>query len=151
ACDCATRWPPPAWLHAGLPHTCPVQRRSLSESSHPVPCLVLLLAPCWADKSPSQLLTSVASLQTARCARQALACFLSGRSASRMTNFRPYHVSSIAHTFTSTNPKARPILRTTSSVRSVGLPEAFLGQAIHNMPFATSWPARPRKSFSSAA
>src|SRR5262245_37384390 len=45
------------------------------------------------------------------------------RSFRRYTNFNPDQVSSIAQTFTSTMPAARPILRTMSSVRSVGTPE----------------------------
>ena len=46
----------------------------------------------------------------------------------------PDHTSSTAHTFTSTRPVARPMVRTTSSLRSVATPDAPLGQEIHNVP-----------------
>src|SRR5260370_10280934 len=74
-----------------------------------------------------------------------------GRAFSRITNFSPDHVSSIAQTFTSTSPKPSPVSRTRFSFRSVGLPEAFLGQAIHNMPAEASLAVSTGKSFSSAA
>ena len=56
------------------------------------------------------------------------------RSARRRTSFNPDQVASIAHTLTSTRPLASACSRTTSSVRSVGTPEARLGQAIHSPP-----------------
>src|SRR5437016_5411479 len=43
-------------------------------------------------------------------------------------------VSSTAQTLLSTRPVAKPISRTRSSVKSIGVPEAFLGQAIHRPP-----------------
>src|SRR5579862_10035090 len=60
--------------------------------------------------------------------------YLDGRFFSRITNFSPDHTSLTAQTFTSTNPAAKPILRTSSSVRSVATPEDFLGQLTHSIP-----------------
>lgn len=56
------------------------------------------------------------------------------RSASRMTNFSPDQVSSIAHTLTSTRPLARPNSRTTPSPRSVTIPDDRLGQHTQIIP-----------------
>src|SRR5215831_3143976 len=56
------------------------------------------------------------------------------RSFDRYTNFNPDHVSSTAHTFTSTRPEAIAMLRITSSVRSVAAPEFFFGQEIQTQP-----------------
>jgi hypothetical protein len=50
----------------------------------------------------------------------------------------PDHVASIAHTFTSTAPAARPSSRTTSSVTSVATPDARFGHAIHSAPAGSS-------------
>jgi hypothetical protein len=69
----------------------------------------------------------------------------------RITNFNPDHVSSIAQTFTSTSPHSNPTRRTTSSVRSVGRPLAFLGQPIQSIPSGTSAAERrPKSLFNSA-
>ena len=51
------------------------------------------------------------------------------RSRRRTTSRRPDQVASIAQTLLSTSPAARPISRTTSSVRPVGTPEARFGHA----------------------
>src|SRR5690242_2960453 len=58
------------------------------------------------------------------------------RSFKRYTNFSPDQVSSTAHTFTSTSPSPRPISRIEFSLRSVAIPEVFLGQEIQSEPFA---------------
>src|SRR4051812_45291087 len=60
------------------------------------------------------------------------------RSLTRRTNLRPDQVSSTAHTFTSTSPAASPTRLTTSSVRSVATPDAFLGHDPHSMPSGSS-------------
>src|SRR6266853_2796158 len=57
-----------------------------------------------------------------------------GRSFTRITNFKPDHTSFTAHTFTSTSPANKPILRTSFSFRSVGTPEVFLGQLTQSIP-----------------
>ena len=46
----------------------------------------------------------------------------------RTINFNPDQVSSIAHTFTSTNPSGNATARTTSSVTSVSTPDDLFGQ-----------------------
>src|SRR5881409_3626437 len=46
----------------------------------------------------------------------------------RTINFNPDQVSSIAHTFTSTNPSGNATARITSSVTSVGTPDDLFGQ-----------------------
>lgn len=63
------------------------------------------------------------------------------RSFTRMTNFKPDQISLIAQTFTSTSPASRPICRTELSDKSVTTPEAFFGQAIHNIPVGASFDA----------
>src|SRR5262249_1054614 len=73
-----------------------------------------------------------------------------GRSLSRMTNFSPDQISSMAQTFTSTSPKPNPVSRTRFWSKSVGRPEALLGHAIHSMPSASSLAASTGKSFSKA-
>src|SRR5262249_54962269 len=57
-----------------------------------------------------------------------------GRSLTRITKRSPDQVSSTAQTLLSTRPACKPISRTRSSVKSVGTPEAFLGQAIQRPP-----------------
>ena len=52
----------------------------------------------------------------------------------RHENSKPAQVPSMAQTFRSTRPSGRITSRSTSSVRSVFTPEAFLGQAIHRLP-----------------
>jgi hypothetical protein len=52
----------------------------------------------------------------------------------RIINFNPDQVSSIAHTFTSTNPSGRAIARITSSVTSVGTPDDLFGQETQTIP-----------------
>src|SRR5262249_59507057 len=71
-----------------------------------------------------------------------------GRSLSRMTNFSPDQVSSMAQTFTSTRPKPNPVSRTRFSFKSVGRPDALFGHAIHSMPFASSLAGSAGKAFS---
>src|SRR3954468_17683023 len=58
-----------------------------------------------------------------------------GRSLMRYTNFKADQISSTAQIFTSTNPAANPTSRTMFSLTSVGTPDVFFGQEIHNMPF----------------
>src|SRR5262249_31693865 len=60
------------------------------------------------------------------------------RSRSRLQKRSPDQVSSMAHTLLSTSPVGRISSRSRSSPRSVGTPEAFLGQAIHKLPSSTS-------------
>jgi hypothetical protein len=52
----------------------------------------------------------------------------------RTINFKPDQVSSIAHTFTSTNPSGSATARTTSSVTSVGTPDDRFGQEPQTTP-----------------
>ena len=52
----------------------------------------------------------------------------------RIINFNPDHVSSTAHTFTSTNPSGNATARTTSSVTSLTTPDDFLGHETHSVP-----------------
>ena len=56
------------------------------------------------------------------------------RRSRRMTSRRPDQVASMAATFVSTSPRGSAISRTTSSVTSVGTPEARLGQQTHSIP-----------------
>ena len=63
---------------------------------------------------------------------------LGQRSSRRMTSLSPDHVASIAHTFVSTSPTGRAISRTTSSVTSVGTPDARFGHATHSIPSGAS-------------
>src|SRR5262249_18028249 len=63
------------------------------------------------------------------------------RSRRRKTKRRPDQVSSMAQTLLSTRPEARPTSRTTSSVRSVGTPDARLGHATQSPPDVWSCPA----------
>src|SRR5438045_2326164 len=70
------------------------------------------------------------------------------RSLSLRTNLSPDHVSSIAHTFTSTRPEASPKSRTIPSLRSLATPDVFFGQATHNIPFDSR---RSRKGANSLA
>src|SRR5687767_12519361 len=84
--------------------------------------------------------SNAAILRSRKCADSANVGFNAsltdqGRSAKRYTNFNPDHVSSTAQIFTSTRPFFNPISRTMFSVRSVGTPDAFLGQLIHSVPF----------------
>jgi hypothetical protein len=60
------------------------------------------------------------------------------RSFTLLTNFRPDQTSVTAHTLTSTSPAARPIARTSFSVRSVATPELFFGQHAHSIPAGAS-------------
>src|SRR6266513_296063 len=68
----------------------------------------------------------------------------------RTINFNPDHVSSIAHTLTSTNPSGSAAARTTSSVTSVAMPEDFSARIPELFRYpqlsrarrATSWPIR---------
>ena len=62
--------------------------------------------------------------------------FLTGsfRFLRRTINFSPDQVSSIAHTFTSTNPSGSATARTTSSVTSVGTPDDLFGQETQTVP-----------------
>ena len=59
---------------------------------------------------------------------------LSGPGRRRTTSRRPHQVASIAQTLSSTRPAATPTSRTTSSVISVGTPEARLGHATQSPP-----------------
>src|SRR6266702_2101075 len=52
----------------------------------------------------------------------------------RTINFNPDQVSSIAHTFTSTNPSGNATARITSSVTSVGTPDDLFGQETQTVP-----------------
>ena len=52
----------------------------------------------------------------------------------RTINFNPDQVSSIAHTFTSTNPRGSATSRTTFSVTSVGTPDDLFGQETQTVP-----------------
>src|SRR5208282_4571722 len=61
-----------------------------------------------------------------------------GRFLTGITNFNPDQTSVTAQTFTSTRPASSPRWRITSSVRSVGTPELFLGHEIHSMPAGAS-------------
>src|SRR5262249_7852728 len=64
-----------------------------------------------------------------------------GRSFKRKTNFSPDHTSSMAQTFTSTIPFARPISRTIFSLRSLGTPEVFFGHDTQSIPAGVSFAA----------
>ena len=64
-----------------------------------------------------------------------------GRSFRRKTNFSPDQTSSTAQTFTSTIPWAKPMARTTSSVRSLATPELFFGHEIQSIPAGVSFSA----------
>src|SRR3954470_175259 len=57
------------------------------------------------------------------------------RSVFLITSFRPDHVSSIAHTFTSTNPSGSAIARMTSSLMVVGTFADFFGHDTHTAVF----------------
>ncbi len=57
----------------------------------------------------------------------------------RTINFNPDHVSSIAHTLTSTNPSGSAAARTTSSVTSVATPEDFFGQDTQTIPVSATF------------
>ena len=59
----------------------------------------------------------------------------------RTISFNPDQVSSIAHTFTSTNPSGRATARTTSSVTSAGTPDDFFGQETQTVPVSRDFPA----------
>src|SRR5262249_44932840 len=52
----------------------------------------------------------------------------------RTINFSPDQISSIAHTFTSTNPSGSATARTTSSVTSVATPDDLFGQETQTVP-----------------
>src|SRR5437762_12556477 len=52
----------------------------------------------------------------------------------RTINFNPDQVSSIAHTFTSTNPSGNATALITSSVTSVGTPDDLFGQETQTVP-----------------
>jgi hypothetical protein len=68
----------------------------------------------------------------------------------RTTNFSPDHVSSIAHTFTSTNPRGSATARITSSVTSVGAPADFLGQEIQTVPVSETLSRRTGNLFANS-
>jgi hypothetical protein len=57
----------------------------------------------------------------------------------RTINFNPDQVSSIAHTFTSTNPSGSATARTMSSVTSVGTPADFFGQETQTVPVSATF------------
>jgi hypothetical protein len=61
-----------------------------------------------------------------------------GRLFTGITNLSPDQTSLTAHTFTSTNPMASPVSRTTFPVRSVATPDACFGHEIHNIPAGAS-------------
>ena len=73
------------------------------------------------------------------------------RSASRMTNFNPDQVSSMAAIFTSTRPCARPYSRTPFSSRSGASPELFFGQQIQIIPAVVCRAAARSKFFVNVA
>src|SRR5262249_25624686 len=68
----------------------------------------------------------------------------------RTINFSPDQVSSIAHTFTSTNPSGSATARTTSSVTSVGTPADFFGQETQTVPVSASFSRKMDNLFPSS-
>ena len=69
----------------------------------------------------------------------------------RMTSFSPDHLSSTAHTLTSTNPSGSASARTTSSVISVATFAAFYGHDTHTIPSGVSRVLSSASSFDSSA
>src|SRR5436190_19277147 len=68
----------------------------------------------------------------------------------RIMSFSPDHVSSTAHTFTSTKPSGRQTSRITSSVISVATPDDFFGQEIQTTPASSIILRKRFSSFSSS-
>jgi hypothetical protein len=65
----------------------------------------------------------------------------------RTINFNPDQVSSIAHTFTSTNPSGNATARITSSVTSVGTPDDLFGQETQTAPASAIFSRRTGNRF----
>src|SRR4029077_4047866 len=78
--------------------------------------------------------------------------FLTGgfRFIRRTLNFSPDQVSSIAHTFISTNPSGSATARTTSSVTSVGMPDDLFGQEAQTVPASGGVSRKTDNSFSNS-
>src|SRR5436190_21854455 len=68
----------------------------------------------------------------------------------RIMSFSPDHVSSTAHTFTSTKPSGKATSRITSSVMSVRTFAAFFGHETHTTPVSCTVDRSRRRWFASA-
>src|SRR5215471_6702012 len=75
---------------------------------------------------------------------------VSFRFSRRPINFNPDQVSSIAHTFTSTNPTGSATARLTSPVTSVGTPTDFLGHEIQMTPVSETFSRRTGNLFANS-
>src|SRR5207237_3694402 len=68
----------------------------------------------------------------------------------RTISFNPDQVSSIAHTFTSTNPSGSATARTTSSVTSVDTPDDLFGQETQTGPVSEIFSRKMANCFSNS-
>src|ERR1700757_2284983 len=68
----------------------------------------------------------------------------------RTISFNPDQVSSIAHTFTSTNPSGSATARTTSSVTSVETPDDRFGQETQTVPVSVTFSRKPGNLFANS-
>src|SRR5262249_51208746 len=73
--------------------------------------------------------------------------FYRGRFSRRSTHLSSDQASSMPHTSLPTNPAGSAPSRTRSLVMSVGIFDAFFGQAIHNPPSGLNTCTRPRNRF----